>query len=86
MLAFVGETRILEINAEDELDEAEIDGFDAEQQVHTRCVFLKSQSQHNLSRELECICVGIVDLELKGSIPIFSLSCTYKVALLRQTK
>ena len=44
MLAFVGETRILEINAEDELDEAEIDGFDAEQQVQTRFVFLKSQS------------------------------------------
>lgn len=35
VLAFVGETRILEINAEDELDEAEIEGFDAEQQVHT---------------------------------------------------
>ena len=34
MLAFVGETRILEINTEDELDEAEIEGFDAEQQVH----------------------------------------------------
>lgn len=33
VLAFVGETRILEINAEDELDEAEIEGFDAEQQV-----------------------------------------------------
>lgn len=35
VLAFVGETRILEINAEDELDEAEIEGFDAEQQVYT---------------------------------------------------
>lgn len=35
VLAFVGETRILEINAEDELGEAEIEGFDAEQQVHT---------------------------------------------------
>ena len=35
VLAFVGETRILEINAEDELDEAEIEGFDAEQQVHS---------------------------------------------------
>ena len=34
VLAFVGETRILEINTEDELDEAEIEGFDAEQQVH----------------------------------------------------
>ncbi|KAL3145326.1 hypothetical protein ABBQ38_001586 [Trebouxia sp. C0009 RCD-2024] len=33
VLAFVGETRILEINAEDELDEAEIEGFDAEQQT-----------------------------------------------------
>ena len=33
VLAFVGETRILEINAEDELDEAEIEGFDADQQV-----------------------------------------------------
>ena len=33
VLAFVGETRILEINAEDELDEAEIEGFEAEQQV-----------------------------------------------------
>lgn len=33
VLAFVGETRILEINADDELDEAEIEGFDAEQQV-----------------------------------------------------
>ncbi|DBA79836.1 TPA: hypothetical protein ACH3X2_007673 [Trebouxia sp. C0005] len=33
VLAFVGETRILEINADDELDEAEIDGFDAEQQT-----------------------------------------------------
>ncbi len=76
VLAFVGETRILEINAEDELDEAEIDGFDAEQQVQTRCVFLKSSSQHDFSRELECICVRVVDLELKGSIPIFSLSCT----------
>lgn len=42
VLAFVGETRILEINADDELDEAEIDGFDAEQQVQTRCVFAKS--------------------------------------------
>ena len=35
VLAFVGETRILEINTEDELDEAEIEGFDAEQQVLT---------------------------------------------------
>ena len=33
VLAFVGETRILEINTEDELDEAEIEGFDADQQV-----------------------------------------------------
>jgi len=56
-LAFVGETRILEINAEDELDEAEIDGFDAEQQVHTRYVFLKSSSLHEISRELGmCMC------------------------------
>lgn len=36
VLAFVGETRILEINAEDELDEAEIEGFDAEQQVRAQ--------------------------------------------------
>jgi len=59
VLAFVGETRILEINAEDELDEAEIDGFDAEQQVQTHCVFAKSQSQHDFSREIGmCMCQG----------------------------
>lgn len=69
VLAFVGETRILEINAEDELDEAEIDGFDAEQQVQTRCVFFKSQPQHDSSTELECLCVRLVDLELKAAFP-----------------
>ncbi len=67
VLAFVGETRILEINAEDELDEAEIDGFDAEQQVQTRPVFAKSQSQQEC---LECVCVRFFCLELKGDIPI----------------
>ena len=33
VLTFVGETRILAINADDELDEAEIQGFDSEAQV-----------------------------------------------------
>lgn len=33
VLAFVGETRVLGINAEEELDEAEIPGFDAAAQV-----------------------------------------------------
>ena len=33
VLTFVGETRILAINSDDELDEAEIDGFDSEAQV-----------------------------------------------------
>ncbi len=33
VLTFVGETRILAINSEDELDEAEIEGFDSEAQV-----------------------------------------------------
>jgi len=28
---------------------------------------------------------GLLTFKLKGSIPIFSLSCTSKVALLRQT-
>ena len=35
VLTFVGETRILEINAEDELDESEVPGFDALAQVDT---------------------------------------------------
>ena len=33
VLTFVGETRVLAINSEDELDEAEIEGFDSEAQV-----------------------------------------------------
>ena len=33
VLTFVGETRILAINSDDELDEAEIEGFDSEAQV-----------------------------------------------------
>ena len=33
VLTFVGETRILAISAEDELDEAEIDGFQSDTQV-----------------------------------------------------
>lgn len=44
VLAFVGETRILEINAEDELDEAEIEGFDAEQQVRITLLFAQLQA------------------------------------------
>ena len=40
VLAFVGETRILEINADDELDEAEIEGFEAEQQVRLCRVYI----------------------------------------------
>ena len=35
VLTFVGETRILAINADDELDEADIEGFDSEAQVST---------------------------------------------------
>jgi Mono-functional DNA-alkylating methyl methanesulfonate N-term len=34
VLTFVGETRVLAITADDELDEAELSGFDAEAQVH----------------------------------------------------
>ena len=37
VLTFVGETRVLAINADDELDEADIEGFDAAGQV---CSFL----------------------------------------------
>lgn len=33
VLTFVGETRLLAINNEDELEEAELDGFDADSQV-----------------------------------------------------
>ena len=33
VLTFVGETRVLAINAEDELDEAEVEGFDGDAQV-----------------------------------------------------
>ena len=33
VLTFVGETRILAINSDDELDEAEIEGFDSEAQA-----------------------------------------------------
>lgn len=36
VLTFVGETRILAISAEDELDEAEIDGFNNDTQVQSR--------------------------------------------------
>jgi Mono-functional DNA-alkylating methyl methanesulfonate N-term len=35
VLTFVGETRVLAITPEDELDEAELAGFDAEAQVRT---------------------------------------------------
>ena len=37
VLTFVGETRILAINAADELDEAEIDGFQSETQARPVC-------------------------------------------------
>ncbi len=33
VLAFVGETRVLGINADDELDEAELPGFNADSQA-----------------------------------------------------
>ena len=33
VLAFVGETRVLGINSDDELDEAELPGFNADSQV-----------------------------------------------------
>jgi hypothetical protein len=36
VLTFVGETRVLGINAEEELDEAEIAGFDANAQARAR--------------------------------------------------
>lgn len=38
----MGETRILEINADDELDEAEIEGFEAEQQVRLCRVYIQN--------------------------------------------
>jgi len=46
VLAFVGETRILEINGEDELDEAEIEGFDAEQQVQLAAILAACTTVH----------------------------------------
>jgi Mono-functional DNA-alkylating methyl methanesulfonate N-term len=36
VLTFVGETRVLAITPDDELDEAELSGFDAEAQVRPR--------------------------------------------------
>jgi hypothetical protein len=39
VLTFVGETRILAINSDDELDEAEIEGFDSEAQVGSRSLW-----------------------------------------------
>ncbi len=36
VLTFVGETRVLGINTEEELDEADIAGFDANAQVRAR--------------------------------------------------
>lgn len=41
VLTFVGETRVLAINAEDELDEAALAGFDADAQVSSGVVHAK---------------------------------------------
>jgi len=52
VLTFVGETRILGINSEDELDEAEIEGFDSEAQVHGCCPCITADSTHQSRAEL----------------------------------
>ena len=42
-MAFVGETRVLGMNADDELDESDISGFDAASQVSKKsCLFIVS--------------------------------------------
>lgn len=59
VLAFVGETRILEINAEDELDEAEIKGFYAEQQVRQSVKSsIRLQNKHSVQSALLDVKLG----------------------------
>lgn len=47
VLTFVGETRVLAITPDDELDEAELPGFDAEAQVSVRTRFMSQFTFHD---------------------------------------
>lgn len=70
VLTFVGETRVLAITPDDELDEAELSGFDAEAQVHPcNCRKVPDLAMLHVS----CACVSA------SSMPQFSvLSCTIR--------